>query len=481
MIKRLVFICTLLSFLMFGCTSPEATEVATVSTETPFPTLTITRTQTQVPPTLTPTITNTATLMPPTTTPTPEVNYRIYGVNLGPYLYEDPNLGAYITESDLRSLIERVAPYTTSIRTFGCGNGLDKAAGIAHEFGLTIAAGAWLGKDLASNEAEISCLINLANNGDLFESDLAVIGNEALLRGDLTESELMIYINRFKAEVPWVPVTSAESWTNIEKYQDLISLVDVVAVNVYPYWDNTPIDHATNAVNDWYLEFHDIVMGISPNYGYTDGNGDFVYVSKEIIVTETGWPTCGENGGTAEQSFYFDSFTSFARAYDLKYYWFEAYDETWKVAYEGEAGGCWGLWDNLGNQKEGHEKVYSGIVGGESTPEIEFVDSPDIQGWPNIQGMAWHIIPKDYRVVVYIFVPDAGGWWIKPSFDFPLTEIEDSGYWQCKIITGGIDGQATKISAFLIPVEYSPPLAAGWEALPQELFDNSIASTSITK
>lgn len=475
---RSIIVCCLAIFLMSGClnnqvktgtSTPMTIDDKTstvVDISTPTPTMVLS----------TPTIMETSTQSPPAMTATPSVNYRISGINIGPYLYDDPNLGVYIQEADLKRLIEKIAPYTRSIRTFGCQNGLDKAAAIAHDLGLTIASGVWLGKDLEENEKEMTCIINLANSGELLPTDLVVIGNETLLRGDLSERELLIYINRFKEEVPWVPVTSVESWTNIRNYKELISTVDVVSVNMYPYFDNLRVDKAMDSLVDWYKKFSDFVQEISPSYGYTDSNGEMVIVKKDIVITETGWPTCGKNGGTPEQAFYFGAFTSFARAWNIKFYWFEAYDEAWKTKYEGEAGGCWGLWDVQGNIKPELNVTFSGIVGGEATPTIEISEPSEYLNPFTIHGMAWHIIPKDYRVAVYVFVPNQG-WWIKPSFDNPVREIEETGYWECNINTGGNDNLATKTAAFLIPVKYDPPLAAGWDELPQELYANSIAYT----
>ena len=473
--------------IVSGCTgTPTATTPIPVTTAQAFaptatqivmPSVTSTNTSTAIP---TQTKTPTVTALPPVLVSLPEVGYKVYGINLGPFLHGDPNNGVYVNESDLKALIETVAPYTTSIRTYGCENGLSKAAKIAHEMNLTIAAGVWLSKDLQNNEREMACIINLAKDGGLLHSDLAVIGNETLLRGDLTEQALLVYINRFKSEIPWVPVTSAESSTVLEKYRDLIAAVDVVAVNIYPYWNNTDIQKAAMSVGDWFMNFRRFVNDIAVPYGYTDSEGNLVIVEKEILISETGWPSCGKNGSVPQESFYFGSFISFARAYDLKFYWFEAFDEAWKAKYEGEAGGCWGLWDAEGYMKKNMGVVFSGVVGGVSTPEIEISSPPDVEDWNSVRGMAWHVIPKDFRVVVYVYVPNAGGWWVKPYLDQPLTEIADTGYWETLIVTGGSDDTATKVAAFLIPVDYSPPLATGWESLPKELFDAAVANTEAT-
>ncbi len=338
MSAKRIFLTIVLSTMLLLTACQSADEAAATETATFTPKASAT--STSIPPTVTATVVPTSTSTPtPAPTPTPQVVNRLHGLNLGPYLYDDPNYGADISVEDLSELIERIAPYTYWIRTYSVQNGLRFAGAIAHKYGLLVAAGAWLGSDLAANETEMESLIEMAQDGDV---DMAVIGNETLLRGDLTSRELLIYINRFKQAVPEVPVTTADNWEELQQYPDLIAALDVVGVNMYPYWENLAIDKSASTLEDWYLEALSTVNQISPG--------------KEIILTESGWPSCGNNGSSAQQSFYLGSFTTFATALDVQYFWFEAYDEQWKSAYEGEAGACWGLWDDLWKSERRHRQ-----------------------------------------------------------------------------------------------------------------------------
>ena len=127
------------------------------------------------------------------------------------------------------------------------------------------------------------------------------------------------------------PVTTTDVWSELEKYPSLLSTMDVVAVNVYPYWDGVAVDEAVNAIENWYMEALKKVNTLSSH--------------KEILIAETGWPSCGENGDAVSQAAFFNAFVPFAEQLDIQYFWFEAYDEQWKVRDEGEAGACWGIWD----------------------------------------------------------------------------------------------------------------------------------------
>ena len=404
-----------------------------------------------------------------TSTPMPEVVYQLSGVNLGPYLTGDPNLGATVSETEIRDLIERIAPYTYWVRTYGTENGLEYAGAIAHEYGLSIAVTAWLSSDLEANRKQMESLIEMAKNDEV---NLAIIGNETLLRGDLTVRELMIYIDWFKEEVPGVPVTTTDVWSELKQYPELIESMDVVAVNVYPYWDNVKLENSISSIQAWYEDAKATVESISPE--------------KEIIIAETGWPSCGKNGDPASQQYYLANLNAFAEEMDINYFWFEAYDEPWKAEYEGEAGACWGLWDNEGQLKPESEEFFSGdidesIIESAGEPSLELTYIPLMGETDDLEGMVHFVNPDEYQVAVYIYVPDAGGWWTKPFYDYPLTEIDEGGYWACPIITGGIDEQATRIAVFLIPEGYTPPLANGMSSLPQSLYNASVSEVEVSR
>jgi len=422
---------------------------------TPTPTATAIPTRTAAP-------TATATTIPTITpTATPQVENRLSGINLGTHLFDSPDVETDISEEDLRALIERISPYTHWIRTYSVQGGLENAGAIAHEFGLEFAATAWLSSNPVDNAEQMEALIELAQSGDV---DLAIIGNETLLRGDLTARELMIYIDWFKSAVPSVPVTTTDVWSELEKYPGLFSKMDVVAVNVYPYWDGVAVDEAVNAIENWYME---AVKKVNTSSFH-----------KEIIIAETGWPSCGENGDAASQAAFFNGFVSLAEQLNIQYFWFEAYDEQWKVRDEGEAGACWGVWDGEGRMKTGMDGTFDGVFE-ESTrsPKLKLTYIPPMDATGKLEGYALNVDPEAYRVVVYIYVPDAKGWWTKPFFNQPYTSIESDGHWSTSIFTGGIDDQATRIAAYLVPKGYAAPTAAGLSSLPLELISESVART----
>jgi cysteine-rich repeat protein len=77
-----------------------------------------------------------------------------------------------------------------------------------------------------------------------------------------------------------------------------------------------------------------------------------------------------------------------------------------------------------------------------------------------------------YAIAVYIKV--RGNWWTKPYWNNPVTKFNSDGSWQCDVVTGGVDSEATEVRAYLIPLSYSPPLMSGSQSLPQALEDNAL-------
>lgn len=237
-----------------------------------------------------------------------------------------------------------IAPYTQWIRTYGCNSGLEKAGSIAKSMGLKTAISAWIGRDLAANEQEISCLISIARAGHV---GTAIVGSEVLHRGDLRIDQLMSYIYRVKREVAGVPVATADVYTQLISYPAVTSAGDVVLVNYYPYWSGIALDDAIAAIRAWHQQVKTVAK------------------AKPVIVSETGWPTCGNKIGNAipsprNASLYLSRFISWARTNKVPYFYFSAFDESWKQEYEGPQGACWGIWDKKGRLKPGMEDVFNG-------------------------------------------------------------------------------------------------------------------------
>ena len=63
--------------------------------------------------------------------------YGVYGIDFSPCLNgQSPNLGAQISDSQIASRMQIVAPYTNWVRSFSSTHGLENIPFIARQFGL---------------------------------------------------------------------------------------------------------------------------------------------------------------------------------------------------------------------------------------------------------------------------------------------------------------------------------------------------------
>ncbi len=407
--------------------------------------------------------------------PQPETGSQAFwGLDFSPYeAGQDPNVNPQVAASQIQSRLEIIAPYTTWVRSFSVTTGLENIPPIAKALGLKVAAGAWISTNTTQNAQEVANLISAANAGNV---DIAIVGSEVLLRGDQTEAQLIAYMNQVRAAIPaGIPVTTADTYNTLLAHPNVIAASDVIAANFYAYWEDDAID---NALCDLASEYAQVVSAAG---------------GKQVTVSETGWPSGGVAQGAAvptpaNAAQFALQFVSWARAANVAYFYFEAFDEAWKAKYEGPQGAYWGVWDQTGAVKPEMETVVAGgitqvncnaIPGGAGTPQLSLTYVPPYGSSDELEGQALHVPTAGYGIAVYIDV--SGGWWTKPTFAQPVTTLQPDGTWLTPIVTGGSDQLATEIAAFLIPTSYSPPALAGSPTLPAALYSNSVANVQTSR
>jgi len=165
---------------------------------------------------------------------------KIHGLSFSPYV-EGQGPGTKVGEDQIRERLAIIAPYTKWIRTFSCTDGNERIPAIAREFGLRTMVGAWLDGDLEKNEVELANAIGIAGAG---HADILGIGNEVLLRGELTEDQLIAYLERAKAAVPETDVGYVDAYFEFEDHPRLAAACDVILANCYPFWEGCPAEYA---------------------------------------------------------------------------------------------------------------------------------------------------------------------------------------------------------------------------------------------
>lgn len=258
----------------------------------------------------------------------------VHGICFSSYV-EGQKPGDIISDAQIRERIEIIKPYTKWVRTFSCTEGNELIPPIAQEYGLKVMVGAWLSDDKELNEKEITNLIQVAKAG---HADLVAVGNEVLYRKELTEQELLAYIERVKEQLPGVDVGYVDAYYEFRDRPAITAACDVIFANCYPFWEGCHIDYSL----PYMKTMHQIALKA--------GQG------KRVIITETGWPSQGTNFRASEPSFenamrYFINTQQWSTEEDIDVMYFSSFDEAWKVGDEGDVGAYWGIWDKDGNSK----------------------------------------------------------------------------------------------------------------------------------
>ncbi|MDE1987069.1 MAG: glycosyltransferase [Alphaproteobacteria bacterium] len=244
----------------------------------------------------------------------------------------------HVSPERINADMAQLSRITGHIRTYTVSDGLDKVPEIARQYGLTVSLGIWISADLEKNEREINTALRvvLANRRVI---DRVIVGNESIMRGDVTADQLNAYIERVRDALPArIKVTTAETWSTWLLHPELGKYVDVVFVHLLPYWESTSVRDAMGFVERHY----DLVQEEFPD--------------KPIVIGEAGWPSEGRTKGAAEASlaneaYFIRNFVQLALNKGYDYYLIEAYDQPWKAGNEGMVGAYWGLFDASGMPK----------------------------------------------------------------------------------------------------------------------------------
>ncbi len=256
------------------------------------------------------------------------LNKGMHGLCFSPYM-EGQNIGDILTEEQIQRRMDIIKPHTQWVRSFSCSDGNELIPKVAKERGLKTMVGAWIGADKEQNNREISALIKLASQGLV---DVAVVGNEVLMRGDLTQAEMVNYILRVKNSLPNIPVGYVDAYYQFHDRPELIEACDVILANCYPFWEGSTIEQSSLYLKQMYKVTEIAAQG------------------KPVIITETGWPNKGESTDGADPSDnnamkYFINAIEWSNENNIKMFYFSSFDESWKVHHEGDVGERWGIWN----------------------------------------------------------------------------------------------------------------------------------------
>jgi exo-beta-1,3-glucanase (GH17 family) len=259
---------------------------------------------------------------------------KLHCISYAPFRGEQNPFGPDVP-IDVRQIDEDLAQLkqvTNCIRTYSIDHGLDQIPEVARRHGLKVMQGLWLSSlpDLSRNQVEGA--VALAKRyPDVITA--VIVGNEVLLRGEMSAPQLARTIREVKAQVT-VAVTYADVWEFWLRYREVAAAVDFVTVHILPYWEDFPIPVANAAQH---------VDAIRQQIAAA-------FPDKEVLIGEFGWPSAGRmregaRPSPADQARVLHDVLALAKRQSYRVNVIEAYDQPWKRQLEGTVGGHWGLFD----------------------------------------------------------------------------------------------------------------------------------------
>jgi exo-beta-1,3-glucanase (GH17 family) len=235
-----------------------------------------------------------------------------------------------IPAAQIEDDLARLAQITECVRTYSVDFGLDQIAGIAAKHGLKVMQGLWLSSSLLKNSYQIETAIALANKYPGTIQSL-VVGNEVLLRGEMSATDLANTIRGIKTRVK-VPVTYADVWEFWLRNTEIANVVDFITIHILPYWEDFPVS-AREAVAHVDAIRQQVVNA---------------FPGKEVLIGEVGWPSAGRMREGAlpspvNQARVILDVLALSQREHFNVNVIEAFDQPWKRALEGTVGGHWGL------------------------------------------------------------------------------------------------------------------------------------------
>jgi glucan 1,3-beta-glucosidase len=257
---------------------------------------------------------------------------KLYCVSYAPFRGgQSPlDLSTHIAPAQIDEDLAQLRRLTECIRIYSVDFGLDRVPEIAERHDLKVLLGLWISGHADRTTYQIETGVALARRFPTVIRGV-IVGNEALLRGEIAPDALADLVRAVKARVP-MPVSYADVWEFWLRHRELAAAVDFVTVHILPYWEDHPIaaEEAANHVDS-------IRRRVAAEFS-----------GREIVIGEVGWPSAGRMRSGAlpspvNQARVLHDILARGKRENFRVNIIEAFDQPWKRYQEGTVGGHWGL------------------------------------------------------------------------------------------------------------------------------------------
>ncbi|KAG2178474.1 hypothetical protein INT44_001626, partial [Umbelopsis vinacea] len=273
-----------------------------------------------------------------------DLHQSFYGIGYTPSLTQYPQCGS--TAEEVLEDIKVLSQLTSRLRIYGmdcnAANYTLMAINLL-DVNMTTLLTLWVDGDESTYQRQKETLFQIIDEYGTSHIDGVSVGNEVLFRNKTAEPDLIQKMTLLREEFQSRQIHLNITTTDLANLLDpkVMLAEDVVMANIHPYFGGVPIEDATN----WTMSF-----------GETELFKPARLARKSVAaIAEVGWPSRGVSNSDSVPSLtnlqtFVDDFVCHANKANVRYYYFEAFDEPWKSK-ENELEGSWGIMDENRNLK----------------------------------------------------------------------------------------------------------------------------------
>ncbi|KAI8578670.1 hypothetical protein K450DRAFT_245982 [Umbelopsis ramanniana AG] len=273
-----------------------------------------------------------------------DLHQSFYGIGYTPSHTQYPQCGS--TAEEVLEDIKVLSQLTSRLRIYGmdcnAANYTLMAINLL-DVNMTTLLTLWVDGDESTYQRQKETLFQIIDEYGTSRIDGVSVGNEVLFRNKTAEPDLIQKMTSLREEFRSRQIYLNITTTDLANLLDpkVILAEDVVMANIHPYFGGVPIEDATN----WTMSFSESEL-FKP-----------ARLARKSVaaIAEVGWPSRGVSNSDSVPSLtnlqtFVDDFVCHANKANVRYYYFEAFDEPWKSK-ENELEGSWGIMDENRNLK----------------------------------------------------------------------------------------------------------------------------------